>query len=204
MTKRQLIDQIITVNRSAPADFLARFDDKDLRDYLDHLSILEQPRLTGDANRYAKYFTPADPDRHPRLDEPQDDGPDTQSHNPLWFASDDDPATDDLSEEPARCDAGFAYDTDYAPQTVLDTTEEPPGEMASNEPTCDETIYDDSPSVTDTLDEQDDDDLVEEDIEEPLPEQEPVEEPEGEPVAVGQYASPLTRDSDKDFESWLF
>ena len=66
MTKRQLIGQIITVNRSAPGDFLARFDDKDLRDYLDHLSILDQPRLTGDADRYAKYFTgPTAPTKAP-------------------------------------------------------------------------------------------------------------------------------------------
>ena len=56
MTKRQLIDEIITRNRSAQPSFLARFDAQDLQDYLDHLCVTTQPRLRGDPNRYDKYF----------------------------------------------------------------------------------------------------------------------------------------------------
>jgi len=56
MTKRQLIDEIITRNRSAQPSFLARFDTEDLQDYLDHLCVTTQPRLRGDPSRYDKYF----------------------------------------------------------------------------------------------------------------------------------------------------
>ena len=56
MTKRQLIDEIITRNRSAQPSFLARFDAQDLQDYLDHLCVTTQPRLGGDPHRYDKYF----------------------------------------------------------------------------------------------------------------------------------------------------
>ena len=44
MTKRQLIDQIITINRSARAAFLAKFEDSDLDEYLRHLLAARQPR----------------------------------------------------------------------------------------------------------------------------------------------------------------
>jgi hypothetical protein len=56
MTKRQIIDEILTLNRSAEPGFLARFDDSDLGDYLQHLRLAQTPRLTGDASRYDKYF----------------------------------------------------------------------------------------------------------------------------------------------------
>ena len=56
MTKRELIDKIIAVNKSASPSFLARFDDVQLDEYLAHLRILETPRLSGSAQRYEKYF----------------------------------------------------------------------------------------------------------------------------------------------------
>ena len=37
MTKRQLIDEIRRINTSAQVEFLAQFDDADLRQYLEHL-----------------------------------------------------------------------------------------------------------------------------------------------------------------------
>ena len=44
MTKRQLIDEIININRSARADFLAKFGDSDLDEYLRHLLAVKRPR----------------------------------------------------------------------------------------------------------------------------------------------------------------
>ena len=59
MTKRELIDEILTLNCSAKPEFLAKFADEDLRDYLDHLHVQHRPRLSGDARRYEKYFNTA-------------------------------------------------------------------------------------------------------------------------------------------------
>lgn len=57
MTKRQMIDEILTMNKSAKPAFLARFAETDLHEYLHHLLVIRQPRLSGDAHRYDKYFT---------------------------------------------------------------------------------------------------------------------------------------------------
>jgi hypothetical protein len=59
MTKRQLIDEIITKNQTAQASFLAQFADDELREYLRHLKWLKQPRLSGDTGRFDKYFKSA-------------------------------------------------------------------------------------------------------------------------------------------------
>ena len=56
MTKRQLVDEIVAINRTAKPAFLARFDDEDLKDYLSHLRMAQGPRLTGDSGRYEQYF----------------------------------------------------------------------------------------------------------------------------------------------------
>ena len=56
MTKRQLVDEIVAINRTAKPAFLARFDDEDLEDYLSHLRTAQGPRLTGDSGRYEQYF----------------------------------------------------------------------------------------------------------------------------------------------------
>ncbi|MFA6133150.1 MAG: hypothetical protein WC869_03925 [Phycisphaerae bacterium] len=56
MTKRQLIDEILTKNNTAHAGFLAQFDDDALREYLGHLRWAKQPRLSGDSRRFEKYF----------------------------------------------------------------------------------------------------------------------------------------------------
>ncbi len=45
MTKRQTIDQILNMNRSAKPEFLAQFDQEDLDEYLRHLHIARSPRL---------------------------------------------------------------------------------------------------------------------------------------------------------------
>jgi len=56
MTKRQLIDEIISLNASAEPAFLARFDEGDLGEYLGHLQHARMPRLTGDPRRFDHYF----------------------------------------------------------------------------------------------------------------------------------------------------
>ncbi len=40
MTKRELIDRITSVNRSATRDFLAEFSERDLNDYMHQLDCL--------------------------------------------------------------------------------------------------------------------------------------------------------------------
>ncbi len=56
MTKRQLIDEIVSLNSTAQPAFLARFEDLDLNEYLQHLRNARTPRLSGDPHRYDKYF----------------------------------------------------------------------------------------------------------------------------------------------------
>ena len=56
MTKREMIDDILSINISAEPRFLARFADDQLFEYLTHLRVLAKPRLTGRADRYEKYF----------------------------------------------------------------------------------------------------------------------------------------------------
>lgn len=59
MTKREMIDDILTINRSAGPEFLSRFNDDELYAYLQHLRQVNAPRLSGDPHRYDKYFQPA-------------------------------------------------------------------------------------------------------------------------------------------------
>jgi hypothetical protein len=56
MTKRQIIDEILSINPSAKAEFLAPFSDDDLDAYLSHLRVALTPRLRGNPRRYDKYF----------------------------------------------------------------------------------------------------------------------------------------------------
>jgi hypothetical protein len=43
MSKRELIDEIVRLNPTAKTDFLARFKEKDLNEYLEHLTWLISP-----------------------------------------------------------------------------------------------------------------------------------------------------------------
>ncbi|MCD6365681.1 MAG: hypothetical protein J7M14_07375 [Planctomycetes bacterium] len=72
MTKRQLIDEIVVINRSAKPAFLAEFADDDLQDYLDHLQVIRQPRLSANTHRYDMYFRAATdlPDKFDIPDKP--------------------------------------------------------------------------------------------------------------------------------------
>lgn len=44
LTREQVVDEIISVNPSATANFLSQFDDTLLSKYLDHLRFTERPR----------------------------------------------------------------------------------------------------------------------------------------------------------------
>ncbi|MCK5113291.1 MAG: hypothetical protein KAR11_00825 [Phycisphaerae bacterium] len=44
MTKRELIDEIMEINISAGPGFLSRFSDNELKEYLQHLQIIQEPR----------------------------------------------------------------------------------------------------------------------------------------------------------------
>ena len=44
MTKRQYIDEILKINRSAKPEFLAKFSEKDLAEYFRHLGAAAVPR----------------------------------------------------------------------------------------------------------------------------------------------------------------
>lgn len=100
MTKRQLIDEILERNTTADPGFLSRFNDEELDDYLNNLRRLQTPRLTGNAERYEKYFvfnTPAHPRREsaevfacPCLPEEEDEVDDSFWHLGREFESDDD------------------------------------------------------------------------------------------------------------------
>ncbi len=61
MTKRELIDQILTENPTAEPAFLAQFSDEQLRDYLAHLKQIKQPRLSGNPSRFDRYFRHSPP-----------------------------------------------------------------------------------------------------------------------------------------------
>jgi len=45
MSKRELIDCICEINKSAKPEFLARFSEEDLRTYLEHLMELDLEEL---------------------------------------------------------------------------------------------------------------------------------------------------------------
>ncbi len=62
MTKRQLIDEIVSLNHSAQPGFLAQFEHPDLDEYLRHLMVTQSPRLAGDPHRFDHYF-----DRNPAV-----------------------------------------------------------------------------------------------------------------------------------------
>jgi hypothetical protein len=56
MTKRQLIDEIMQLNQSAKPEFLARFGDDELNDYLRHLRQACRPRRFWSEGQFDRYF----------------------------------------------------------------------------------------------------------------------------------------------------
>lgn len=87
MTKRQLIDEIVSINQSAQPGFLARFGDGELNEYLRHLHLTRTPRLSGDRRRYEKYFPGASAAEAPAAPEaPQDSAGLTSEEKRTLFA----------------------------------------------------------------------------------------------------------------------
>jgi len=55
LSRTQIVDQIISINTSATADYLEQFEQKSLDTYLDHLIAAQQPR-----GRHARWDRPGD------------------------------------------------------------------------------------------------------------------------------------------------
>ncbi len=104
MTKRQLIDEIVSINQTAEPSFLAQFDDVELDSYLRHLQVIRTPRLSGDARRYDRYFkncpnvaarpVKADATLCPPTEDPGHE--DSQEESPLF--ADQAPPTEDQAD----------------------------------------------------------------------------------------------------------
>ncbi len=56
MTKRQIIDEILSLNASAEPAFLARFEDEELDRYRQRLQVLHAPPAVALTGRYERYF----------------------------------------------------------------------------------------------------------------------------------------------------
>ncbi|MCE5277279.1 MAG: hypothetical protein ABFD92_02865 [Planctomycetaceae bacterium] len=59
MTKRQLIDQILSLNQTAEAEFLSKFRDDELDAYLNHLTAARMPRPWRWRGRAGTYISDA-------------------------------------------------------------------------------------------------------------------------------------------------
>ncbi len=55
LSREQVVDQIISINRSATAEYLEQFEQRSLDTYLDHLLASQQPR-----GRNARWDRPGD------------------------------------------------------------------------------------------------------------------------------------------------
>ena len=91
MTKRQLIDEIVCINHTAQPAFLAQFDDGDLNAYLQHLHVLQVPRIQTTPSRYDKYFVPVSggafaPAAVPSYSAAADDGEDLDAGGDVQLA----------------------------------------------------------------------------------------------------------------------
>lgn len=55
LSREQVVDQILTINHSATADYLTQFAEPELNKYLDHLLNSQEPR-----GRHARWDRPGD------------------------------------------------------------------------------------------------------------------------------------------------
>jgi len=120
MTKREMIDEILAINLSAQPQFLARFDDEDLEQYLTHLRVLSTPRLAdGPAGRYDKYFRDVPKIASPRPQWRQE----SQEIEEVEVAVDDlpaeepaEPELDSQVEDQAECEIEAECEQETEPQ----------------------------------------------------------------------------------------
>ena len=114
MTKRQLIDEIVAINHSAAPAFLAEFEDTQLTEYLGHLRLVGTPRLTGNSQRYDKYFRncptiPSDGPAETTVEQPDPDFCDLDDADRADQAAD--AETSEAEPEPVGVTAG-AHDAE--------------------------------------------------------------------------------------------
>ena len=114
MTKRQLIDEIVSINRTAEPGFLAQFDDADLDEYLRHLELTRTRRAWSDPNRYEGYFRgcPAIPAAEtPGAESDASHGPSTDDEN------------DEDIEAPDALDLNLSEDAFFRASYEVETAE---------------------------------------------------------------------------------
>jgi len=213
MTKRELIDEILAINRSASPSFLARFTDVQLDEYLAHLHVLSTPRLRGSAERYEKYFRNC-----PAIQSPRPQWRQTSGHVEDVVADEDDLDEGETDEQAVNDEAFLDYaEVDLQPaerqQLYVDVNNLPEDE-ADEVP--DEEFGEDlpepltvSPSAgAEQPDLPDLPDLPE--LAEPEPPGTPDEDPEHAPAqpepvtAAAGEAGPLFTASEEDSEAWLY
>lgn len=66
MTRSQVVERIISINPTASVEFLARFQDRALRGYLEHLHAVQEPRGRATARWIRPADSPAIMSRSPR------------------------------------------------------------------------------------------------------------------------------------------
>ena len=54
LTREQIVDRILSINVTAPIDFLASFSDRALGQYLEHLQVASMPR-----DRHSRWVRPS-------------------------------------------------------------------------------------------------------------------------------------------------
>jgi len=128
MTKRQLIDEIVSINPTAEPGFLARFEDGQLDEYLGHLRVLRTPRLRGDPHRYDKYFSASEPHTEAEGPPEQDDEPVAEETDAAERAA---LLDDEIPEEPEYrlLDEIDGADVDAEPITEPDQLQDEPDEL---------------------------------------------------------------------------
>jgi hypothetical protein len=193
MTKRELIDEIVSINRSASPRFLAQFDDVELDAYLAHLSVLKTPRLSGDAAQYEKYFR---------------DLPTIQAPRPAWRVA---PVPVSVVAEQELPDPMADDEPDIEDQADEEVLPAP-------EPDADEPPFpeDQDPAIQDGLpdpaeDEADDaeeelDEAHESDLPAPKPKKRRAR-PRRRPAAAAKAApseTPLFAQAEEESDSWLY
>ncbi|MFB3892311.1 MAG: hypothetical protein ACE15C_09850 [Phycisphaerae bacterium] len=213
MTKRQLIDEIITINRTAQPGFLARFEESDLDEYLRHLLHARTNRLSGDSSRFQKYFRsqgraegpkkprtvptlPAEPTVRPTpvVQSPTTQSPTPQEPAPIAAA----PAP---TSAPAEVTAVAASPADPTPAPEHD---EAPAPVPAVWDETGQADYDDAGDVQETA--------VDCDSELPVDSQDGTAQPaenadSQEPVMAGaakDAAQPPSSSARKDDRKWLF
>ncbi len=177
MTKRQLIDEIITANQTAEPGFLAQFDDSDLREYLRHLRWAKQPRLSGEGRKYDKYFAR----------QAQNPAPDVRSGEPVIVLQPKEAPlpTAVITEPPPRAETPNEIELEDLGEPQIETVEHP---VRNEDPFGEDFVAEALPVSADGLDVTD--------LQEDLP-----QEQEPSPFARSQQPQ---QQEEAEAQTWLF